>query len=240
MTALPLLGGALAGSARGINASGQVVGGCYANANQGLVLLKGLVAGLDFWAVGMNDAGVIVGNACTTPGYPGTPHAVLWNAAAAPQSPREQLAQLRDELVNDVLPTLAGGDQTKLQDAINHLNKALEDSRWLDDSHLKPGPKGESVFDETKAAVAQLKELRDRNKSGVAREVFQACIDQILAVDRELAVIALDEAKAGGGNAGKIKTAEAELAKGDQEAGRDHPDKAIDHYKNSWKNAIAA
>ena len=23
-------------------------------------------------------------------------------------------------------------------------------------------------------------------------------------------------------------------------AGRDHPDKAIDHYKNSWKNAIAA
>jgi len=132
------------------------------------------------------------------------------------------------------------GDRTKLQDAINHMTKSLEANRWSDVLHPKPGSKGESVFNEEKAAVIKLKELRDGNKSGILPAVFQAYIDRIVANDRLLAEIAIAEAKARTGNAGKIATAEAELIKGDVEAGKDHFDKAIDHYKNAWKNAIAA
>jgi hypothetical protein len=132
------------------------------------------------------------------------------------------------------------GDRTKLQDAINHMTKSLEVDRWLDASHPKPGSKGESVFNEEKAAVIKLKELRDGNKSGIAPAVFQGFIDRIVANDRLLAEIAISDAIVRHGNAGKIKTAKDELTKGDVEAGKDHPDKAIDHYKNAWKNAIAA
>ena len=86
----------------------------------------------------------------------------------------------------------------------------------------------------------KLTELRDSNQSRVDPAVFESYIDQILAMDRMLAVIAIDDAKARGGNASKIKVAEAELAKGDAEAGRAHPDKVIGRYKNSWTSATAA
>ncbi len=160
------------------------------------------------------------------------------NFEACPQATK---AQIRDELAA-LLPTLSySGDQSKLQDAINHLDKSLAADRWLDALHPKPGSKGESVFNEEKAAVVRLKELRDGNKSSVAPAVFQSYINGLLAVDRLLAEIAIADAIANPPyNAGKISTANSELSKGDVEAGKDHPDKAIDKYKNAWKNALAA
>jgi hypothetical protein len=156
--------------------------------------------------------------------------------AAAGQPPSQELTQIRDELAAMSLSN--AGDRTKLQDAISHLNKALDGGKWLDDSHLKPGAKGEGVFNEMKNAIAQLKALRDGNKSGVQKAVFQDYIDRILAVARELAQTAIDDAA--GGNPAKLKAAKAALLKGDTEASKDHPDRAIDQYKTAWKNAIAA
>jgi hypothetical protein len=143
--------------------------------------------------------------------------------------------------LNELYATLTDKeDKSKLSDAIEHLQKSLKADRWLDASHLKPGAKGEGVFNEEKASVNKLKELRNNNDSGLSATLMQSYIDQLLAADRLLAEIAISDAIARGGNVGKIKTANDELIKGDVEKGKDHPDKAIDHYKNAWKNAVAA
>jgi parallel beta-helix repeat protein len=154
--------------------------------------------------------------------------------------PRQIKIQVGGELMALLGTITDGGDRSKLQDAINHLNKSIAVANWVDDSHPKPGSKGEAVFNEEEKTVNDLKALRNNNHSGIPAATLQGYIDLLVAADRQIAQIAIAEAIARGGNAGKISTANSELIKGDVEAARDHPDKAIDHYKNAWKNAIAA
>jgi len=168
----------------------------------------------------------------------GTGQSVLRVVVAS--GPRVLKAQIRDALAA-MVPTLSyAGDRTKLQGVVAHLNTSLEASRWIDDSHVTKGAQGEGVFNEEKAAVIDLKALRTGNKSGVAPAVFQSFIDRLVAIDRELAATAINDAVARRGSAAKIKTAGTELTNGDVDASKDYPDKAIDHYKNAWKNAVAA
>jgi len=133
-----------------------------------------------------------------------------------------------------------GLDRKKLTEVAAPLDKSLQAAPLLDGLHLKLGENLEEVFSAEKTIVIKLKELRNTNQSNAPAAVFQAEIDQILAVDRQLAVNAIADAAAKGSKADKIKRANNELLKGDQEAGLDHPDKAIDHYKNAWNNACDA
>jgi DNA-binding beta-propeller fold protein YncE len=186
------------------------------------------------------------------PYEPGEPEPGVWGdwieqvmpvGIAFPQpsedAPRPAIRAVRDDLEALLAQLTDTEDRSLLSDAIAHLQKALETGRWIDDSHLMPGVEGEGVFRETKVAVAMLMELRDGNDSGLPPEVLQSYIDRLVASDRELATIAIAEAQAGGGNAGKIEAANAELSKGDTKAVKNDPD-AIEHYKNAWKKAMAA
>jgi predicted outer membrane repeat protein len=148
--------------------------------------------------------------------------------------------QILAELQN-LLATLTNkDDQKKLEEAIKHLEKSVKLDGWEDGWHPKPGGKGEGVFNEESETAKKLQELRDKNKGGLPEAQIQDYIDRLLAVDRAIAERAIDEAKTDEGKAKKIESAEKELLKGDAEAAKDKPDKAIDHYKNAWKNALAA
>ena len=131
-------------------------------------------------------------------------------------------------------------DASKLTDAINHLDNALLSRNWLDDLHPVPGTRGEKVFSEEKAATARLKELRNTNHSGISVFEFQHHIDGVVRGNREVPNVAIGEAIERSGIQSKINSAMSELRKGDAEAMKDHPDKAIDHYKNSWKYALSS
>lgn len=156
------------------------------------------------------------------------------------RAPNAMKQQVLDAAVALLATLTDKEDRSKLSYAIEHLQKSLSADRWLDALHPKPGSKGEGVFNEEKPAVLKFRELRNSNDSGLTVAQMQGYIDALLATDRLLAEIAIAEAEARGGNAGKIATAREELIKGDAEAGKDHPDKAIDKYKNAWKNAVAA
>jgi hypothetical protein len=162
------------------------------------------------------------------------------NALRTDASLRAQKIEVRDDLVDLRDSITDGGDRNKLLDAITHLNKSIDANNWLDELHPKPNATGEKVFNEEKSPVTKLRELRNSNHSSIPAAQLQDYIDRLLEVDRALAVTAIDEAIAANGNAGKIATAIDELNKGDDEAVNDHPDKAIEHYKNAWKNAVAA
>jgi hypothetical protein len=156
------------------------------------------------------------------------------------QTPRGTKIQVRDELVALLATVTDGTDRKKLQNVIGHLNKSLDPTRWIDDSHPKPGSKGEGVFNEEKATMSDLKSLRTSNKSGIPAATVQGYIDRLVGADRNLAVIAINEAIARSGNPSKIASAQSELSKGDTDAANDKPNYAIDHYKNAWKYAISA
>jgi hypothetical protein len=118
-------------------------------------------------------------------------------------------------------------DRHKLDEAINHLTKSLTPSWWIDSSHLKAS-EGRKVFDEEKAAVMQLRALRDDPKSTVPDAIVQDFIDRIMEADRLLAVVAI------AGSTKNTAKANVELGKGDDEDAKGHYDHAIDHYKNAW------
>jgi hypothetical protein len=125
-------------------------------------------------------------------------------------------------------------DKDELDDAIEHLNKALDPKFWIDDSH--PTEKdGEKVFNEEKNVVKDLAELiKNKTSMNPTDAALMDLITRLVQVDRELALISISEET----DPQKIAKAMDEIAKGDAERDRDkpdHADNAIDHYKNAWK-----
>jgi hypothetical protein len=127
-------------------------------------------------------------------------------------------------------------DGKRLDDAIKHLDKSLDPTLWADDTHL--ASKGNKVFDEEREAVKKLQEIQKDKKSTIPDGDLQGFIDRIVAVDRQLAQTAVDDAA--GGNANELDKANDELAKGDAEAAAGKPTNAIDHYKHAWEHAQKA
>lgn len=125
-------------------------------------------------------------------------------------------------------------DKDELDDAIKHLNKALDPKFWVDDSH--PTEKdGEKVFNEEKDVVKELAELIKNKKSmNPTDAALMDLIARLVQADRVLALISISEET----DPKKIAKAMDEIAKGDAERDKDkpdHADNAINHYKNAWK-----
>ena len=90
-------------------------------------------------------------------------------------------------------------DGHRLDEAIKHLQKSLDAHQWIDASHLQRKG-GEKVFEEEKHAVKKLGELLKHHSTSVPGATLQGWIDRLVAVDRMLAAIAINEA--GGGDPG--------------------------------------
>ena len=123
-------------------------------------------------------------------------------------------------------------DRTKLQQALEHLDQSLAAGLWTDASHLNL-QQGQQVFQEEKNTVVKLQELLQDNRSTVDKGQFQAFINQLVAIDRQLAVVAIQAPT----DARKIAKAQDELTQGDAEAAASRPANAIEHYRLAWIQA---
>jgi len=152
------------------------------------------------------------------------------------------------------LETAKTGDKKvddKLDKAIYHIEKSLEEDLWVDDAHLEP-KHGKKVFDEEKKAVKEMMHLVDKEDTPQSvKDACQSVIDQLVEVDDMIAHTAYDEAKAFAG----CPKVDEEVEKCEEEFGKaqeqlDHVkkdgtpdpkyDKAIDHYKKAWEHAQKA
>jgi len=129
----------------------------------------------------------------------------------------------------------AKSDKDKLDDALKHLDNALNAS-WTNQSH--PSDKdGDKVFNEEKEVVKKLAELvKDKKSTNPTDMALMALIARLVQVDRVLALISISEQT----DPKKVAKAQDEIAKGDAERDKDtpdHADNAIDHYKNAWKKS---
>ncbi len=144
------------------------------------------------------------------------------------------------------LQALKTGNTTidsKLDEAINHIKKSLDNALWQNETHLDP-KRGNEYFDEVKKAINELQNIINDNK--VAESIKDGCrdvIDKLVNAARVLAENALKEAKVYEGTKNKvdleIKKAENELTKATNELTKGNPDLAIDHYKKTWIHAQA-
>lgn len=135
----------------------------------------------------------------------------------------------------------------KLDNAIEYINKSLDNKLWLADSHLEP-KHGHKVFNEEKWAVIELMHLmRNNDTPQSVKAACQVVIDKLIKADDMLAKLAYDDALACAGSPKvdlELKKCEKELeeAKKDLENmnnGAPNPKyyKAIDHYKKAWEHA---
>lgn len=138
-------------------------------------------------------------------------------------------------------------DQKDIDEAIKHIGKSLQDSLWLDASHLDPNH-GHKVFDEDKKAVKQLMKITEekgKHEDTAIVDEVKAAIEKLTKADEQLVIVTINDAKNAAvqypKNEGKvdkeIAKAEEELAKAAEEISKGNPDKAIDHYKKAWEHA---
>ena len=128
-----------------------------------------------------------------------------------------------------LLPTGDADADMKINRAIHEIGESLAPQLWVDDSHLTD--LGRRVFHEEKEATRALTRIVNP-PAGVA-----GVIDSLVAADRALARIAVDEATAAGGDPAILSEAEKQMQKGDEEAANGHMPEAIKHYGRAWKKA---
>jgi uncharacterized protein YegL len=141
---------------------------------------------------------------------------------------RAEKQSVRD-LLAGLLPT--GDTQTDrtIQRALDHLDGSIDLQYWQDDSHLNA--KGLKDFEEEGKTVHEL--LKIDNPSADVTSAIQ----RVTSVDRQLAVDAIADATAAGGNAAAIGRAQQFLDNGDTLAGQGSYDNAIEAYKQAWNQA---
>jgi hypothetical protein len=128
-----------------------------------------------------------------------------------------------------LLPTGDADADRKINRAIHEIGESLASQLWVDDSHLTD--LGRRVFHEEMEAARAL--TRIVNPPAAVAGV----LDSLVAADRALARIAVDEATAAGGDPAILLDADKQMQKGDEEAANGHMPEAINHYGRAWKKA---
>jgi hypothetical protein len=157
------------------------------------------------------------------------------DVAVAAIIPAELKQESRDNLHN-LLPTGDSTTDKRIETAIARIDKSLDPDRWETDSTLTD--KGNKVFDEEKMAANML--VLVIKDGGPAAGAVQVAAEMLVVADQALAEAAIDAAIAGGGDANRIERAEYELAQAADALGRGHYERAIDHCKRAWDNAVKA
>jgi hypothetical protein len=139
-------------------------------------------------------------------------------------------------------------ESKRFSKAIRGIDKSLDDSYWIDETHLDC-KHGNKVFDNEAYAVRELMHLLKDKKKQISDEALacaDSAIEKMVRVDRILAeTFILDvEKEEVTGNQEKvdreIAKAYEELDRGDAERDAGKFDKAIKQYKKAWKHACHA
>jgi hypothetical protein len=166
--------------------------------------------------------------------------------ASARENKEDALAEL-----NDIYPTDEEKVDKKIEKAIKHLDKSLDEKLWVDGIKLAD-KHGSKVFNEEKKTVKELMHLLKKdNTPEEVKNVCQSVIDKLIEADDLLAHAAYEEASFYTGNPKvdkELEKCDKEFEKAQKELdhtkkdGTPDPkyDKAIKHYKNAWKHAQKA
>jgi len=131
----------------------------------------------------------------------------------------------------------------KIDKAIYHIERSLDEKYWVDDYHLDP-KHGNKVFDEEKNAVIELQHLMDdKDTPPPVKVLCQSTIYKLIEADSTLAHKAYEDAMALAGNEKvdkELEQCEGELAKVDEELVKFNYEKAVDHCKKAWEHAQLA
>ncbi len=119
-------------------------------------------------------------------------------------------------------------DQKKLDRALRNLDKGLADKFWRADGEALVG-KGEHVFRRDAKAIRELQKVDD--------PAVDLIIDRIVAIDFDMARVAVDAAAAAGADTTK---ADRTMAKAAEAMADSDLSKAVDLYGRAWRHAARA
>jgi beta-glucanase (GH16 family) len=136
-----------------------------------------------------------------------------------------------------LLPAGKWWDSWLIRIAVRNLDRSLNAAAW-DNGFFLDHQRGSSVFWRTALAVGSLERVARR---GVAESAAaQDAIDELVAIDAQLAVDLIDVAEYNGGSAYRIAKARSQLGYAEADLDRGLEVKAILHYRNAWKYAKRA
>ena len=124
-------------------------------------------------------------------------------------------------------------DRRGLNLVIRRLTASLDADFWVDQTHVTTN-RGPTVFSQERSAVSLLAGLQNNRRSRLAHDTLQRFIDQLVASDRLLAAVRIQDASGTSPSSKKITQARDELTKGDKDASKNHPSRAISHYQTAW------
>jgi len=116
------------------------------------------------------------------------------------------------------------------------LKNSLDSGLWTDSSH----PNSDVVFDKEKAAVQSLQNILNDADSRLSQTDVRNLAKRIANIDRNLVLVAIQDAEDIDGDFELIDEANDELAAGDEDLAAGNYADAIEHYKNAWNKAIEA
>jgi hypothetical protein len=147
---------------------------------------------------------------------------------------------LKSNVLAELTVMLAQANQRKprelLQNAAAHLSESLNPAFWVDATRVS-AESGARVFEQEKAAASELRRLLHQTLAPSLEAQTRDCISNILAADRLLAVVALQDAAEGGADPGRIARAWRFVSDGDQASAAGKVESAVEHYRNGWHHA---
>jgi len=115
-----------------------------------------------------------------------------------------------------------------LDDAISHLDAALDPLLWQDADHLTA--KGIGFFEESLAFLAALSELIENPDCMIPNDNLDSIKRDLVTKSRSIVVTAISEAT----DAWRIEAANIALAQGDDDFDQRHTEDALLHYEQAW------
>jgi CSLREA domain-containing protein len=141
---------------------------------------------------------------------------------------------IREALVTELLSgAVDRNEERRINEAIERIDKSLRPDRWVSDDRLDP-KHGKKVFDEERKAVHEL--MKIDAPSPVVTDAIQGLTD----IDEQLALLAVADATAAGGDVRHLQHAQRELDRATAHLAKGEYDKAIDRYRNAWSEAQKA
>ena len=118
--------------------------------------------------------------------------------------------------------------------AILHLANSLQDTFWIDQTHIDRSH-GKQVFQEEQAAVQNLCALLNIRGGDTLDSLVTGFINRITLADRLLAAIAIRDALSAGASGRDIQQAQRFLARGDSELARGGCGAGLEEFAPAWK-----